>query len=88
MVRLLGRVEIGLVTLPAVRVRDVVITVDMARLAWFREVRSGERKLRRRVIEGRGLPRLRVVAGHAVMGELRSHVVRLLRGAVISYNFV
>ena len=62
-----------------VRIRQLVITVGVARLTSCCHVRSGQGKFRGTVIERRRLPHDRRVARLTCMTEIRRHVVRIRR---------
>jgi len=78
--RVVGVIEIGLVTTDAgrVRTRQVVVTIDMALRALQRKVRTGQGEARGRVIEGCIAPRGRVVTILTSCRELRLHVARVV----------
>jgi len=65
------------------RVRHVVVVVDVALRARHRRVRAGQRETSRGVIERRGRPRRRVVALLTGLCEARLHVIRIRRSLEI-----
>ena len=84
-IRLSSGGKISLVTLPAVGVIDVVVAIDVARLTRLGKVRTLQREFGRRMIEGRGFPCDDSVTLRAIMIELRSGVIGLLRGGKIRF---
>jgi len=78
-------VEIVFVALETIRVRKLVVSIDMTILAINSLVRAFKRKLRGRVIERRGLPGIRRMTGLAVAAELAGRVVRILDGIEILF---
>jgi hypothetical protein len=79
-------IEILLMTLIAVRVDERVIVVDVASIAGEGNMRAGENKLRRVVIELRGLPLPRSMTLRTVMIEIARRVIRIQR--LVEFVFV
>lgn len=65
--------------LPAIGVRQMIVAVDMARLARLRLVRSFEREFRARMVEGRRFPRSCSMAFRTVVIEICRNVIRIER---------
>lgn len=80
-----GALILHLVARIAIRRRSGEDIVDMAACARNADVRTGQRKRRVVVIEGRARPARGVVAGLAGGGEPRGHVVRVRRRGVIGH---
>jgi hypothetical protein len=59
----------------AICICKLVVAIDMTRLAWRRRVRTGQRKLRCAVIEGRWFPHCRRVACLAYVAESSRDVI-------------
>ena len=78
-IRIRRVVERGLMTLPAVCVRERVIAVRVAVLTRHRDVPALQWELRGRVIERARLVRRGVVAHRAVVRHLPADVIRVLR---------
>ena len=69
--------EISLVTLIAIRISELIIATGMARLTLRRNMRTGQRELRRVVIEGRRSPIGGRVTLRTIMVEVTSNVIRI-----------
>ena len=79
MVGIYRLLEIRCMALIAVRVLELIVVVDMARLTRSADVRAGKRKSRRVMVELRGLPPRCRVTGLALLRESAAHMVRIPR---------
>ena len=84
MPRILRSVVVGFMALSTIRVCQRVIAADVALLAGGRDMLSGQRKTRCRVVELRWFPGCGAVAFRAVMGNLSRDMVRVLRLGVFA----
>jgi hypothetical protein len=78
-VRIRCAVKVRRVTLVAIRVVQLVVPVDMARLARCRNVGTRQREKRCTVIKRRWLPDRCTVTLRAIVTEVARHVVRVRR---------
>lgn len=85
MARIHGPVVIGLMTLDAVGVSDVVIAVHMTRLTRLGNMCALQRKCSVVVIEGRGSPCIESMARHTVVTELSGGMRRILRRVIVGF---
>ena len=67
------------VTLVATRIGELIVAIDVARLAWRRCMCARQRELRRTVIKRRWLPHGRRVACLANVAQTCCHVIRICR---------
>jgi hypothetical protein len=84
MVRIGRLSKIGSVTLVAVGVNQLIVAIDVTRLARCRDVSSCQGKLCRAMIECRRLPKSCRMTRLANMTESTGHVVRIRRRGKIS----
>ena len=76
--------EICGVTRVAIGVHQFVVAIDMAQLTWRRDVSTGERELRRTVIERRRFPNICRVTRLASVIQHSCDMIRVGRSGIIS----
>jgi len=83
MIWILRAIVIGLVTRKTFRGRIVILPIHVALSATRGNVRSGQREIRRGMVETCRLPRHRRVTGGAFVTVISCHVVRILGALII-----
>jgi len=83
MVRVGRSVEVSCMALVAISIRQLIVAVHVARLTRSSCVCTGQREIRRRMVEGCGTPIQGCMALGTVMTEIPCDVVRICRAVEI-----